>query len=137
MGNETASATRQQDEPEGLSLGALVEGRGQRWIVGEVDAGESSTLVTLPSTEDGRYGDTLADISEVEPGRRVLPSGSLPEVTTRRFDPPERLAAFLDAAVGPRRLRRMLGCCRRRSGQARTSRTTSSSQSLARSKRLR
>ena len=36
-------------------------------------------------------------IWEVEPGRRVLPSGSLPEVTERGFDPPERLAAFLDA----------------------------------------
>jgi hypothetical protein len=54
-------------------------------------------LVTLQSTEDGRYGDTLEVIWEVEPGRRVLPSGSLPEVAMRRFDPPERLAAFLDA----------------------------------------
>ncbi|GAA1643155.1 DISARM system SNF2-like helicase DrmD [Kribbella alba] len=97
MGNDTASVTRQQERPEGLSIGALVEVRGQRWIVGEVDAGESSTLVTLQSTEDGRYGDTLEVIWEVEPGRRVLPSGSLPEVATRRFDPPERLAAFLDA----------------------------------------
>ncbi|MFD6735595.1 DISARM system SNF2-like helicase DrmD, partial [Micromonospora aurantiaca] len=42
-------------------------------------------------------GHTLDVIWEVEPGRQVLPSGSLPEVTANAFDPPERLAAFLDA----------------------------------------
>jgi hypothetical protein len=36
-------------------------------------------------------------IWEVEPGRRALPAGSLPDVTQTGFDPPERLAAFLDA----------------------------------------
>jgi hypothetical protein len=36
-------------------------------------------------------------IWEVEPGRRILPRRSLPEVTKDGFDPPERLAVFLDA----------------------------------------
>jgi superfamily II DNA or RNA helicase len=77
--------------------GALVEVRGQRWVVSEVEASERSTLVALQSVEDGRYGETLDVIWEIEPGRRVLPIGSLPEVTEGGFDPPERLAAFLDA----------------------------------------
>ncbi|TDW90886.1 SNF2 domain-containing protein [Kribbella pratensis] len=96
MGNGTASA-QVANMPDGLAIGALVEVRGQRWIVGDVDSGDSCTLVTLQSTEDGRYGDTLEVVWEVEPGRRVLPTGSLPEITARRMDPPERLAAFLDA----------------------------------------
>ncbi|MEV0419145.1 DISARM system SNF2-like helicase DrmD [Streptosporangium canum] len=81
----------------GPAIGALVEVRGERWVVSEVDAGKAGTLVGLQSVEDGRYGDRLDVVWEVEPGRRVLPSGSLPEVTTEGFDPPERLAAFLDA----------------------------------------
>lgn len=79
------------------AIGALVAVRGQRWVVGEVETGETSTLVSLRSVEDGRYGDRLDVIWEIEPGRRVLPGGSLPEVTPEGFDPPERLAAFLDA----------------------------------------
>ncbi|WP_405084891.1 DISARM system SNF2-like helicase DrmD [Microbispora sp. NBC_01389] len=78
-------------------IGELVAVRGRRWVVGEVEPGESSTLVTLQSVEDGRYGDTLEVVWEIEPGRRVLPSGSLPDVTPDGFDSPERLAAFLDA----------------------------------------
>jgi len=78
----------------------LVEVRGQRWVVSEPPSpgydGET-TLLTLQSVEDGRYGESLQVIWEVEPGRRVLPAGSLPEVTPDGFDPPERLAAFLDA----------------------------------------
>ncbi|MEV7968893.1 DISARM system SNF2-like helicase DrmD [Sphaerisporangium sp. NPDC088356] len=77
--------------------GALVAVRGQRWVVSESQAGESSTLVRLQSVEDGRYGDTLDVVWEIEPGRRILPSGSLPDVTPDGFDSPERLAAFLDA----------------------------------------
>ena len=53
----------------------LVEVRGQRWVVGEAVTGRHSTLVTLQSVEDGRYGETLAVIWEVEPGRRMLPRG--------------------------------------------------------------
>ena len=80
--------------------GTLVEVRGQRWVVGEEPVpghGDQSTLLTLQSVEDGRYGDSLSVIWEVEPGRRILPRRSLPEVTKDGFDPPERLAAFLDA----------------------------------------
>ena len=79
--------------------GSLVEVRGQRWVVSEppLPGFDNSTLLTLQSVEDGRYGESLQVIWEVEPGRRILPAGSLPEVTADGFDPPERLAAFLDA----------------------------------------
>lgn len=79
------------------STGDLVSIRGQKWVVSDIDAADSSTLVTLQSVEEGRFGDTLEVIWQVEPGRQVLPSGSLPDVTTQGFDPPEQLAAFLDA----------------------------------------
>ncbi len=79
------------------AVGALVDVRGRKWVVSEVAAAPRSTCVTLQSVEDGEYGRTLDVIWEVEPGRRVLPSGSLPEVVEHGFDPPERLAAFLDA----------------------------------------
>ncbi len=81
------------------TVNALVEVRGQRWVVSEIEPSpaDTSTLLTLQSVEDGRYGDTLDVIWEVEPGRRVLPAGSLPELAHGRFDPPQRLAAFLDA----------------------------------------
>ncbi|PRW65225.1 DISARM system SNF2-like helicase DrmD [Actinopolyspora mortivallis] len=82
---------------EGLETGALVSVRGQKWVVSEIDPGETSTLVGLQSVEDGRYGETLEVLWELEPGRQVLPAGSLPELPEREFDPPERLAAFLDA----------------------------------------
>lgn len=78
--------------------GSLVEVRGQRWVVSDSSPGsDGSTLLTLQSVEDGHYGESLPVIWEVEPGRRILPAGSLPEVTPDGFDPPERLAAFLDA----------------------------------------
>ncbi|MEV5693045.1 DISARM system SNF2-like helicase DrmD [Micromonospora globbae] len=80
-----------------LAIGKLVAVRGQRWVVSDVDQAGQSTLVRLQSVEDGRYGHTLDVIWEVEPGRKVLPSGSLPQVTEGSFDPPQRLAAFLDA----------------------------------------
>src|SRR5258708_36090336 len=78
--------------------GSLVEVRGQRWVVSDASpGGDGSTLLVLQSVEDGRYGESLPVIWEVEPGRRALPAGSLPDVTPGGFDPPERLAAFLDA----------------------------------------
>lgn len=78
--------------------GSLVEVPGQRWVMSDSTPGsDGSTLLTLQSVEDGRYGESLPVIWEVEPGRRILPVGSLPEVTPAGFDPPERLAAFLDA----------------------------------------
>ncbi|GAA1937523.1 DISARM system SNF2-like helicase DrmD [Amycolatopsis minnesotensis] len=80
-----------------LTTGALVSVRGQKWVVSDLDPADSSTLVTLQSVDEGRFGETLEVIWEVEPGRQVLPSGSLPAVTAKGFDPPEQLAAFLDA----------------------------------------
>lgn len=77
--------------------GNLVSVRGQRWVVSKVDGAGRSTLVSLQSVEDGRYGDTLEVIWEVEPGAQVLPTGALPPVAVGKFDPPQRLAAFLDA----------------------------------------
>ncbi|GAA2746295.1 DISARM system SNF2-like helicase DrmD [Kitasatospora cinereorecta] len=74
--------------------------RGQQWVVSAVtpgDAGSASTLVELQSVMDGRYGESLSVIWEVEPGREVLPRSSLPDVVAGGFDPPQRLAAFLDA----------------------------------------
>ena len=48
--------TAQDDIPQ---AGSLVEVRGQRWVVGEepVPGSEGSTLLTLQSVEDGRYGE--------------------------------------------------------------------------------
>ncbi|MET9674723.1 DISARM system SNF2-like helicase DrmD [Streptomyces sp. NPDC006482] len=100
----SAEATDERAVPE---IGDLVEVRGLRWVVAEVDQGGADaggtgrpgagSLVTLNSVEEGRYNDTLSVIWEVEPGRRRLPTGSLPDVSAGKFDPPERLAAFLDA----------------------------------------
>jgi len=95
------SATTQKppvDDTERTPIvGDLVSVRGQRWVVANVEPGERASLVSLQSVEDGRYGDTLEVIWEVEPGRQVLPSGALPAVAQGSFDPPQRLAAFLDA----------------------------------------
>ncbi|MFD5303433.1 DISARM system SNF2-like helicase DrmD [Streptomyces rochei] len=94
--------------------GDLVEVRGQSWVVARVEpstrgeddesrpaegdeAARTATLIHLESVADGRFGDTLSVIWEVEPGRRVLDRGSLPDASTGRFDAPSRLAAFLDA----------------------------------------
>jgi superfamily II DNA or RNA helicase len=68
-------------------------------VVSDIDPSPDrvSTVVSLQSVEDGRYGETLDVVWEVEPGRRVLPAGSLPELDRGAFDPPQRLAAFLDA----------------------------------------
>ncbi len=93
----TLVTTAQDEIPQ---AGSLVEVRGQRWVVGEEPvpgSDDHSTLLTLQSVEDGRYGDSLPVIWQVEPGRRILPRRSLPEVSKNGFDPPERLAAFLDA----------------------------------------
>lgn len=124
MPTATTTTATEQPPPE---IGTLVAVRGQRWVVSEVEPSDTatpagapgaardtsgaaepasgavrtvadgSTLVTLQSVEDGRYGETLSVIWEVEPGRRTLPAGSLPDVARGAFDPPERLAAFLDA----------------------------------------
>lgn len=74
--------------------GKLVEVRGQSWVVARVEpspapssegegaARRPATLVHLQSVADGRFGDTLSVIWEVEPGRRILPAGSLPDAST-------------------------------------------------------
>ncbi|MEU2264568.1 DISARM system SNF2-like helicase DrmD [Streptomyces sp. NPDC019645] len=101
-----AERTGTEELPE---EGKLVEVRGQSWVVARVEpsppdgeeregrARRSATLVHLQSVADGRFGDTLSVIWEVEPGRRVLPAGSLPDASTGTYDSPNRLAAFLDA----------------------------------------
>ncbi|QBI53664.1 SNF2-related protein [Streptomonospora litoralis] len=90
---EAAAETLPQPE-------SLVAVRGQKWVVSSVEPAPllgGGTVVTLQSVEHGRYGDTLDVIWEIEPGRWILPSGSLPDVSPDHFDPPERLAAFLDS----------------------------------------
>ncbi|RTL70278.1 MAG: helicase [Pseudonocardiaceae bacterium] len=96
----TASGVRARaaaDSRSELSVGTRVQVRGRTWVVGAVEAGETTTCVTLQSVEDGEDGKALDVIWEVEVDRRVLPAGSLPEVTADGFDTPARLAAFLDA----------------------------------------
>ncbi|MGW5055169.1 DISARM system SNF2-like helicase DrmD [Actinokineospora sp. NPDC004072] len=113
----TVRRRRRKPTVEGLPTeGDLVEVRGQNWIVSHVtpawEADEppttsepaksvattpATTIVHLQSVADGRYGETLNVAWEVEPGRRILPASSLPDVSAGKFDPPERLAAFLDA----------------------------------------
>src|SRR5256885_16695027 len=84
-------------------VGELVEVRGQRWVAADVTAPEAggSTVVELQSVEDGRYGESLTVVWEVEPARRVLPARSLPDVVDAGFDPPNRPAAFLAAVRWP------------------------------------
>ncbi|MBO1330971.1 DISARM system SNF2-like helicase DrmD [Streptomyces sp. VRA16 Mangrove soil] len=122
----TTSAARTVGEREADEQlpqeGNLVEVRGQSWVVARVepsstpdatdtkdfrDADDTGgdearertgvTLVHLQSVADGRFGDLLSVIWEVEPGRRILPKGSLPDASTDAYDSPNRLAAFLDA----------------------------------------
>ncbi|MFG2470142.1 DISARM system SNF2-like helicase DrmD [Streptomyces canus] len=106
----TPAAQRENERTAAQPLpeeGNLVEVRGQSWVVARVEPspaaldGEENrrpaTLVHLQSVADGRFGDTLSVIWEVEPGRRVLPAGSLPDASAGSYDPPNRLAAFLDA----------------------------------------
>ncbi|WP_443062383.1 DISARM system SNF2-like helicase DrmD [Streptomyces sp. NBC_00457] len=101
---QTAHRERSATTPEERlpGDGELVEVRGQSWVVARVEpapptSGRAATLVHLQSVADGRFGDTLSVIWEVEPGRRILDRGSLPDASTGQYDPPSRLAAFLDA----------------------------------------
>ncbi|GHF42173.1 DISARM system SNF2-like helicase DrmD [Streptomyces griseosporeus] len=106
----TPAAQRETERTGAEALpeeGNLVEVRGQSWVVARVEPSppapdghenrRPATLVHLQSVADGRFGDTLSVIWEVEPGRRVLPAGSLPDASTGAYDSPNRLAAFLDA----------------------------------------
>ncbi|HLV57904.1 MAG TPA: DISARM system SNF2-like helicase DrmD, partial [Natronosporangium sp.] len=90
----TQTATAVTQAP---TIGAQVRVRGRSWVVSDVTRAGRDTLVSLQSVETGRYGESLDVVWEVEPGREVKPAGSLPDVTPDGFDPPQRLAAFLDA----------------------------------------
>ncbi|MGB8020544.1 MAG: hypothetical protein WCF04_04905 [Candidatus Nanopelagicales bacterium] len=89
-------------------LGQLVLCRDRHWIVSDVQASQLpgdalaindplQHLVTLSSVEDDGLGEELTVVWELEPGARTLATATLPEPRAGRFDPPEQLAAFLDA----------------------------------------
>jgi superfamily II DNA or RNA helicase len=89
-------------------VGHLVRVRDRHWVVTDLAAsslppdvvgGEQtpSHLVSLSSVEDDGFGDELTVFWELEPATEVLPQATLPEPAAGAFDPPERLAAFLDA----------------------------------------
>ena len=64
-----------------------------------IEPGSASTLVELQSVADGRYGETLKVIWEVEPGRAILPAGS-----TGRCGRPVRPAGAAGCLPGRRAL---------------------------------
>jgi superfamily II DNA or RNA helicase len=91
-------------------MGQLVRVRGQQWVVAdlstaslppdELAAGNlpGRTLVTLTSVSEDDLGEELFVIWEVEPGRAVIPSGSLPDVPDPEdWDRPQTLGALIDA----------------------------------------
>jgi superfamily II DNA or RNA helicase len=94
------------DLPE---AGQLVRVRGQQWVVAGVKESRQPadelaasrvpgrTLVQLTSVSDDDLGEELTLVWEVEPGREVLPSSRLPEVSEAGWDDPQVLGAFLDA----------------------------------------
>lgn len=97
-------------ETAALELGALVQVRGQQWVVS--DLSESTlpvdelapavlpgrTLVTLTSVSEDDLGEELSVIWEVEPGRAVVPSGALPDMPEpAQWDHPQTLGALVDA----------------------------------------
>ncbi|MDA8398297.1 MAG: SNF2-related protein, partial [Actinomycetota bacterium] len=95
---------------DALEAGCLVQVRGQRWLVSEVKKSQLAvdelapavlpgrTLVTLTSVSDDDLGEELSVIWEVEPGRAIVPSTSLPDLPDpHRWDDPEVLGALVDA----------------------------------------
>ncbi|MGC4761249.1 DISARM system SNF2-like helicase DrmD [Micromonospora sp. DT46] len=88
--------------------GQLVTVRNRRWIVAEVlrsdvasgdphvFTGRTPHLATLVSIEDDARDEELRVVWELEPGRRVHGSATLPD-PRHGFDDPEQLDAFLDA----------------------------------------
>ncbi|OBK37590.1 DNA helicase [Mycobacterium sp. 1245111.1] len=91
-------------------IGQIVSVRGANWAVTDVhqqslprsahdDAvRQLQHAVTLQSVEDDRLGDELRVVWELEPGRSLRPPQDLPtHIDASKFDPPERLAAFIDA----------------------------------------
>lgn len=106
-----AAATTGQAQTTGVPTeGQLVEVRGSRWVVTDVqrqgllrspaDEGHQSSqhAVALQSVEDDRLGHELKVVWELEPGRMLVPNKDLPDkIDADRFDDPETLAAFIDA----------------------------------------
>ncbi len=90
-------------------LGQLTRVRGRHWVVSDVaptsipfdikssTVGEGQTLVTLSSVEDDGLGEELRVLWELEAGRKILDSATLPDLAEGRFDRPETFGAFLDA----------------------------------------
>lgn len=90
--------------------GQLVRVRGQQWVVSQVQTSTlpvdelaasilpGRTLVTLTSVSEDDLGEELSVIWEIEPGRSVIPAGSLPDVPQpKAWDEPQELGALLDA----------------------------------------
>ena len=94
-GSQVTRVTGEPSPGRAPRVGDLVEVRARQWVVSDVDI-DDVTLVELQSVADDRFDETLTVVWEIETDARVLPSGSLPELTGR-FDRPEQLAAFLDA----------------------------------------
>jgi hypothetical protein len=77
-----------------LEVGALVQVRGQQWVVSELSESglpvdelaavvlPGRTLVTLTSVSENDLGEELSVIWEVEPGRDVIPAGYFPTSRT-------------------------------------------------------
>jgi hypothetical protein len=97
-------------ESAAVEVGALVQVRGQQWVVSDlsqsilpVDELAASvlpgrTLITLTSVSEDDLGEELTVVWEVEPGREVIPSGALPDVPDpTRWDDPQTLGALVDA----------------------------------------
>jgi len=89
--------------------GQLVRARGQQWMVTDVRRSllpadqiaavrsPGRTLVSLSSVSDDDLGRETTLVWEVEPGREIISSSQLPEVTEVGWDEPQQLGAFLDA----------------------------------------
>lgn len=118
---ETPIAYRRRDENQTTpprhppltpvpEVGQIVSVRASNWAVTDVhqqslprsahdDAiRQLQHAVTLQSVEDDRLGEELRVVWELEPGRSLRPPQDLPtHIDPNKFDPPERLAAFIDA----------------------------------------
>lgn len=90
--------------------GQVVEVRGSTWAVANVQAqglprspadeatAQLSHVVDLQSLDEGRLGEQLSVVWELEVGHTVTPAQGLPEVIyADAFDEPATLAGFIDA----------------------------------------
>ncbi|WP_298207849.1 DISARM system SNF2-like helicase DrmD [Ferrimicrobium sp.] len=95
---------------EPLEVGALVQVRGQKWVVSDLDTTElpqdelssnrlpGHTVASLMSVSEDDLGEQLRVVWDIEPGRSILPAGALPNVPQpERWDSPDQLGALLDA----------------------------------------